>query len=80
MRYRFVQLQQLVEQLRERDIHFVILNLGIDTRTPTSKFFLTVMAVAFSELDSEMIKEKQHSGIKLGKQNGNIEEELKKYI
>lgn len=38
------------------------------------------MAVAFSELDSEMIKEKQHSGIKLGKQNGNIEEELKKYI
>src|SRR5690625_3281868 len=51
-----VQLLQLVEQLRERDIHFVILNLGIDTRTPTGKFFLTVMA-AFSELDREMIKE-----------------------
>lgn len=69
-------LLQLIKQLRERDIHFVILNLGIDTRTPTGKFFLTVMA-AFSELDREMIKEKQRSGIKLAKQKGNIEEELK---
>jgi DNA invertase Pin-like site-specific DNA recombinase len=56
-----VQLLQIVEQLCERNIHFVILNLGIDTRTPTGKFFLTVMA-AFSELDREMIKEKQPSG------------------
>jgi len=32
---------------------------------------------SFSELDCEMIKDKQHSGIKLAKQNGNIEEELK---
>ena len=69
-----VQLLQLVEQPRERNIHFVILNLGIDTRTPTGKFLLTVMA-AFSELDREMIKEKQHSGIKLAKQKANIEEE-----
>ncbi|WP_368773511.1 recombinase family protein, partial [Escherichia coli] len=35
----------------------------MDTRTPTGKFFLTVMA-AFSELDREMIKEKQRAGIK----------------
>lgn len=64
-----VQLLQLVEQLRGRDVHFVILNLGVDTRTPSGKFFLTVMA-AFSELDREMIKEKQRSGIKLAKQMG----------
>ncbi|PRT04487.1 hypothetical protein C6356_15390 [Bacillus wiedmannii] len=30
-----IQLLQLVEQLREKDVHFAILNLGIDTRTPT---------------------------------------------
>lgn len=73
-----VQLLQLVEQLRERNIHFVILNLGIDTRTPTGKFFLTVMA-AFSELDREMIKEKQRSGIKLAKQKGKYRGRVKKY-
>lgn len=61
-----IQLLQLVEKLREKDFHFAILNLGIDTRTPTGKFFLTVMA-AFSELDREMIKEKQRAGIKLAK-------------
>ncbi|WP_282156248.1 recombinase family protein [Cytobacillus gottheilii] len=73
-----VQLLQLVEQFRERNIHFVILNLGIDTRTPTGKFFLTVMA-AFSELDREMIKEKQRSGIKLAKQKGKYRGRVKKY-
>jgi len=60
-----VQMLQLVEQLQERDVDFVILNLGIDTRTPTGKFSLTVMA-AFSELDREMIKEKQCAGIQIG--------------
>ena len=73
-----VQLLQLVEQLRDRNIHFVILNLGIDTRTPTGKFFLTVMA-AFSELDREMIIEKQRSGIKLAKQKGKYRGRVKKY-
>jgi DNA invertase Pin-like site-specific DNA recombinase len=71
-------LLQLVEQLRERNIHFVILNLGIDTRTPTGKLFLTVMA-AFSELDRKMIKEKQRSGIKLAKQKGKYRGRVKKY-
>ncbi len=73
-----IQLLQLVEQLREKDVHFAILNLGIDTRTPTGKFFLTVMA-AFSELNREMIKEKQRAGIKLAKQKGVYRGRLKKY-
>lgn len=58
---------QFVEDLREKGVHFAVLNLGIDTRTPTGKFFLTFMS-AFSELDREMIKEKQIAGIKLAKQ------------
>uniref|UniRef100_UPI00402A8BB0 recombinase family protein n=1 Tax=Bacillus sp. DX2.2 TaxID=3073452 RepID=UPI00402A8BB0 len=73
-----IQLLQLVEQLRGEGIHFAILNLGIDTRTPTGKFFLTVMA-AFSELDREMVKEKQLAGIKLAKQKGIYRGRVKKY-
>ena len=73
-----VQMLQLVDLLQERNIHFVILNLGIDTRTPTGKFFLTVMA-AFSELDREMIKEKQRSGIVLAKERGKYRGRVKKY-
>lgn len=73
-----VQLLQQVEEFREKSIHFVILNLGIDTRTPTGKFFLTVMA-AFSELDRDMIKEKQRSGIEVAKQKGKYRGRLKKY-
>ncbi|WP_431305986.1 recombinase family protein [Mesobacillus subterraneus] len=34
-----VQLLELVQQLGVRNIHFIILFLGIDTRTPTGKFF-----------------------------------------
>lgn len=73
-----VQLLQLVEELTAKDIHFVVINLGIDTRTPTGKFILTVMA-AFSELDRSMIKEKQQAGIKLAKQKGVYKGRVKKY-
>lgn len=34
-----IQLLQFVEHLREKGVHFAVLNLGIDTRTPTGKFF-----------------------------------------
>ena len=64
-----LQLLQLVEELQERDIDLVVLNMGIDTRTPTGKFFLTIMA-GFAELDRTMIKEKQRAGIQLAKQKG----------
>lgn len=64
-----VQLLQLVEELQEKRIDLVILNLGIDTRTPTGKFFLTIMA-GFSELDRTLIKDKQRAGIALAKKKG----------
>jgi DNA invertase Pin-like site-specific DNA recombinase len=73
-----VQLLQLVEELSKRDIHLVILNLGIDTRTPTGKFFLTVMA-GFSELERNMIKEKQRAGIELAKQRCKYRGRIRKY-
>lgn len=73
-----VQLLQLVEELQEREINLVVLNLGIDTRTATGKFFLTIMA-GFSELDRTMIKEKQLNGIALAKKNGVYRGRKKKY-
>ncbi|WP_374989641.1 recombinase family protein (plasmid) [Priestia megaterium] len=63
------QLLELIEELEARGIHLVILNLGIDTRTPSGKFILTVMS-AFSELDRTMIKEKQQAGITVAKRKG----------
>lgn len=73
-----VQLLQLVDELAARDIHLVILNLGIDTRTLTGKFFLTVMA-GFSELERTMIKERQRAGIELAKQSGRYRGRIRKY-
>ena len=73
-----VQLLQLVEELQEREIYFVIMDIGIDTRTPTGKFFLTIMA-GFSELDRTMTKEKQRNGIALAKQRGAYKGRKKKY-
>ncbi len=63
------QLLELVEELEKRDIHLVILDLNIDTRSNTGKFFLTVMA-AFSELERNNMKEKQRRGIDVAKAQG----------
>lgn len=73
-----VQLLQLVEELADKNVDLVILNMGIDTRLPTGKFFLTVMA-GFSELERTMIKEKQRAGIDLAKQQGKYKGRIKKY-
>lgn len=63
------QLLELVEELESRNINLVILDLNIDTRSPTGKFFLTVMA-AFSELERTNLKEKQRRGIDVAKSQG----------
>lgn len=72
------QLLELIEELEERGIHLVILNLGIDTRTPSGKFILTVMS-AFSELDRTMIKEKQQAGIAIAKRKGTYKGKKQKF-
>ncbi|MDF9626747.1 recombinase family protein [Bacillus cereus] len=63
------QLLELTEELEKRGIHLVILNVGIDTRTPSGKFILTIMSVC-SELDRTIIKEKQQAGIAIAKRKG----------
>lgn len=64
-----VQLLQLVEELAKKDVHLVVMDLNIDTRSHTGKFFLTVMA-GFSELERNIIKEKQRAGVELAKKAG----------
>jgi DNA invertase Pin-like site-specific DNA recombinase len=73
-----LQLLELVEGLSERNVHLVVMDMNIDTRTPTGKFFLTIMA-GFSELERTIIKEKQRNGIELAKKNGKYKGRLKKY-
>lgn len=73
-----LQLLELVEGFSERGIDLVILDLNIDTRTPTGKFFLTVMA-GFSEMERSLIKEKQRNGVELAKQAGKYKGRVKKY-
>ncbi|MGG1695937.1 recombinase family protein [Bacillus zhangzhouensis] len=72
------QLLELIEKLEGRGIHLVILNLGMDTRTPSGKFILTVMS-AFSELDHTMIKEKQQAGIAIAKRKGTYKGKKQKF-
>ncbi|EUJ43253.1 recombinase family protein [Listeria fleischmannii] len=72
------QLLELIDYLESRQIHLVILNLGIDTRTSTGKFILTVMA-AFSELDRTMIKEKQQLGVTIAKRQGKYKGRKRKF-
>lgn len=63
------QLIELVEELDERKVRLVILDLNIDTKTPMGKFFLTVIA-AFSEMERTILKEKQRNGIEVAKMKG----------
>ncbi|MFC5711956.1 recombinase family protein [Thalassorhabdus alkalitolerans] len=73
-----VQLLNLVEYLQEKNVHLVIMDMGIDTITPTGKFFLTVMS-GFSELERSILKEKQRKGIELAKKEGKYRGRVKKY-
>jgi DNA invertase Pin-like site-specific DNA recombinase len=59
----------IAERLKERDVNLVILDLGIDTRTPSGKMVLTIMG-AVSEWDREQIKIKQKQGIASARQRG----------
>jgi DNA invertase Pin-like site-specific DNA recombinase len=63
------QLLILVDDLQAKGIRLVLLDLGVDTSTPTGRFFLQVMA-AFAELERVNNKEKQMKGIEVAKEKG----------
>ncbi len=55
----------LIEELKRRDIRIISLSEGVDTDTPTGKFFLSITG-AFAELERNLIvsaKQYHHSGV-----------------
>jgi putative DNA-invertase from lambdoid prophage Rac len=59
----------LAEQLEKRGIHLRILNLGIDTATPTGGLVLTMMA-GLAKFERELLRERQARGIEAARRAG----------
>lgn len=64
-----LQLLQLLKELEERKINLVVLNLGMDTRTPIGQAVLAILS-AFSQMEREINKEKQKKGIESARKRG----------
>jgi DNA invertase Pin-like site-specific DNA recombinase len=63
------QLITLVEELKEKGIHFQAITNGIDTSTPQGKFFFTIMA-GFAEMERELIRERTKAGLESARARG----------
>jgi|SRR5579872_4537376 len=59
----------LAEQLERRGIHLRVLNLGIDTATPTGGLVLTMMA-GLAKFERELLRERQARGIDAARRAG----------
>jgi DNA invertase Pin-like site-specific DNA recombinase len=59
----------LADSLREREVHLRILNLGIDTETPTGGLVLTMMA-GLAKFERQLLRERQRRGIEAARQRG----------
>jgi DNA invertase Pin-like site-specific DNA recombinase len=59
----------LLDQLTNKGIALRILNLGVDTGTPTGKLILTVMG-GIAQFEREMMLERQREGIAKAKEDG----------
>ncbi|MGQ0556019.1 MAG: recombinase family protein [Nitrospiraceae bacterium] len=60
---------QEVEKLRRREIEFHIVNLNVDTSTPSGEFIYTVMA-AFSQLERQTLIQRTKEGMAAAKLRG----------
>lgn len=70
-----------IESLNSKDVSLVVLNLGgqvVDTTSVYGKFMLTVFS-AISELEADMIRERQRDGIILAKKRGVYKGRPKRY-
>lgn len=55
-------LMTIIERLESKIVGLRILNLGMDTRTPTGKLMLTVLG-AIAQFEREMMLERQREGV-----------------
>jgi DNA invertase Pin-like site-specific DNA recombinase len=60
---------ELVKLLETKGVHLRILNMGIDTSTPTGKLMLNVLA-SVAQFEREMMLERQREGIAKAKDEG----------
>ena len=62
-------LLEIVEVLEARKVSFKVLNINLDTSTPTGKLMLSMLA-AIGQFEREMMLERQREGIRLAKAAG----------
>jgi DNA invertase Pin-like site-specific DNA recombinase len=62
-------LLQIVENLEAKKVAFRVLNINLDTATPTGKLMLSMLA-AIGQFEREMMLERQKEGIRLAKDAG----------
>ena len=62
-------LLEIVETLQERNVDFRVLNINLDTSTPTGKLMLTMLG-AIAAFEREMMLERQAEGIARAKKEG----------
>ncbi|UBO72980.1 recombinase family protein [Aeromonas rivuli] len=62
-------LLEISEYLQHKQVALKIVNLGIDTQTPTGKLMLTMIG-AIATFERELMLERQAEGIELAKQRG----------
>ena len=64
-------LLEIVEKLKEKDIHLFIANQQIDTSTPSGSMFFTI-ASAFATYERDLIRERVISGLQSAKKKGKV--------
>ena len=62
-------LLEIVDALEARQVSFKVLNINLDTSTPTGKLMLSMLA-AIGQFEREMMLERQREGIRLAKAAG----------
>jgi DNA invertase Pin-like site-specific DNA recombinase len=64
-----VNLMEIIEKLEKKNVALRVLNLGMDTKTPTGKLMVTVLG-AVAQFEREMMLERQREGINKAKREG----------
>jgi DNA invertase Pin-like site-specific DNA recombinase len=62
-------LLEIVEALEAKKVSFHVLNINLDTGTPTGKLMLSMLA-AIGQFEREMMLERQREGIRIAKDAG----------
>ena len=64
-------LLQIVDELQSKDVELKIINLNLDTSTPTGKLMLTMLA-GIAQFEREIMLERQREGFEVAKSKGKI--------